>query len=164
MMEILTHSTNAWVAISFVVFVVLIVKAAGKKITASLDAKIVQIRTEIETADRLKKEAQELLAEFQQKQRDAENAAAKIIEQAKASALAVQQAAEKELGETMERREAQLSERLKRIEEKAIADIRAHAADLAIQATREIVTKSMDAGTSNNLVDQAIQSVSKHLN
>jgi len=162
-MELL-QNTNTWVAISFVVFVVLAVKFAGKGITSTLDKKIAEIRSEIDTAEKLKAEAQALLADFQKKQQDAEKTAAAIIEQAKASARAVQLAAEADLSESMERREAQLTERLKRIEEKAIADIQNHAADLAMQATREIVTKTLDEKASTKLVDQAIASVSKYLN
>ena len=48
-------------------------------------------------------------------------------------------------------------------EEKAIADIQNHAADLAMQATREIVVKTMDDKASGNLIDQAIKSASKYL-
>lgn len=164
MMELLQHSTTVWVAISFVVFVLLAIKFGGKAITGALDKKIAEIKSEIETAERLKKEAQELLTEFQTKQRDAEKAAAEIIEQAKASARAVQQAAEADLAETMERREAQLQERLQRIEEKAIADIQNHAADLAMKATREIVEKTLDDKASTKLIDQAVASVAKYLN
>lgn len=164
MMELLQHDTNIWVAFSFVLFVLLVLKFAGKKITAKLDQKIASIKEEIEVAERLKKEAQDLLADFQTKQRDAEAAAAKIIEQARLSAKAVQEAAEAELAESMERREAQLAERLKRIEEKAIAEIQNHAADLSIQATREIVTKTLDEKAGTKLVDQAIQSAAKYLN
>lgn len=163
-MEDLLQNTTVWVAISFVLFVALVVKVAGGKITGALDKKIAEVRSEIETAERLKVEAQALLAEFQQKQMDAEKTAAQIIEQARASANAVQKAAEADLAESMERREAQLAERLKRIEEKAIADIQNHAADLAMQATREIVTKTLDDKASSKLVDQAIASVSKYLN
>lgn len=164
MMDLLSHDTNIWVGISFVVFVAAVIKFAGKGIIGALDKKIEQIKVEIETAERLKKEAQDLLAEFQTKQRDAEKAAAEIIEQAKASALAVQKAAEADLAETMERREAQLTDRLKRIEEKAIADIQNHAAELAIKATREIVEKTLDDKSNTKLVDQAIASVAKYLN
>lgn len=163
-MEELLHNTTVWVAISFVTFIFLVVKFAGKKITGALDDKIAQIKSDIETAERLKKEAQDLLADFENKQRDAEAIAAKIIEEAKASALLVQKAAEAELSQSMERREAQLAQRLKQIEERAIADIQNHAADLAIAATREIVTKTLDEKSSNKLIDQAIQSVAKYLN
>ena len=164
MMEILSHNTTVWVAISFVVFVAMAVKFAGKKITSALDAKIAQIKADIETAERLKKEAQDLFADFEKKQRDAEAIAAKIIEDAKASARLVQEQAEQDLTQSMQRREEQLVQRLKQIEERAIADIQNHAADLAIAATREIVAKTLDEKTSKNLVDQAIQSVSKYLN
>lgn len=164
MMEMLQHNTTLWVAFSFIIFVALAVKFGGKGIIGALDKKIAEIKSEIETAERLKAEAQALLAEFQTKQRDAEKAAAEIIEQAKASALAVQKMAENDLAETMERREAQLADRLKRIEEKAIADIQNHAADLALKATREIVEKTLDEKASTKLVDQAIASVAKYLN
>lgn len=164
MMELLQSSTNVWVAISFVSFVLLAIKFGGKAITGALDAKIVSIKAEIETAEKLRAEAQSLLADFQTKQRDAEAEAQRIINDAKASAANLQANTEAELAEVMARREAQLMERLKRVEEKAIADIQNHAAELALQATREIVTKTMDDKTSNRLIDQAIASVSKHLN
>lgn len=163
-MELLSHDAVAWVAISFVVFVGLAFKFASKKITSTLDAKIAQIKSDIETASQLKKEAEGLLLDFQAKQRNAEETAARIIEEAKASARLVQENADAELAQSMERREAQLAERLKRIEEKAIADIQNHAADLAIQATREIVAKTVDDKASSNLIDQTIRSVSKYLN
>jgi F-type H+-transporting ATPase subunit b len=164
MLEILSHNTTVWVAISSAIFVVLVLKLAGAKIAAALDAKIAQIRAEIETAERLKAEAQALLADFQQKQRDAEKTAADIIEAARKSAEGVHKMAEADLAESMARREAQLAERLKRIEEKAIADIQNHAADLAMQATREIVVKTLDEKAGGKLVDQAISSVAKYLN
>lgn len=163
MMELL-QSTTVWVAISFFLFVALAVKMAGKQVVASLDAKIASIKSEIETAENLKAETEKLLADFQAKQRDAQAEAQRIIEDAKASALVIQQTAEADLAEAMNRREAQLTDRLKRLEEKTIADIQNHAAELALQATREIVAKTMDEKAGNRLIDQAIASVAKHLN
>lgn len=164
MLEMLQHNTTLWVAFSFLIFVAIAVKFAGKAVIGGLDKKIAEIKAEIETAQRLKQEAQAMLADFQNKQRDAEKNALDIIEQAKASALAVQKQAEYELNETMERREAQLADRLQRIEEKAIADIQNHAADLAMKATREIVEKTLDEKAGSKLVDQTISSVAKYLN
>ncbi len=163
MIEILQHDALPWIAISFALLVLLGIKMGAGKIAAALDKRIAEIRAEIDTAERLKKEAADLLADFQKKQQEAEASAEKIIADAKASALSVQKAAEAELSENMARREAQLAERLKRIEEKAIADIQNHAADLAMQATREIVVKTMDDKASGNLIDQAIKSASKYL-
>ena len=164
MLEMLQTNAVLWVAFSFILFVIVAVKFAGKAVLGGLDKKIAEIRNEIDTAERLKKEAAAMLADIQVKQRDAEKTALDIIEQAKASALGVQKQAEYDLNETMARREAQLAERLQRIEEKAIADIQNHAADLALKATREIVEKTLDDKNGGKLVDQAIASVGKYLN
>ena len=158
------HATTIWVAISFVLFIVLAVKMAGKQVTGALDAKIASIRSEIETAEKLRAETQSLLNDIQQKQRDAQVEANRIVEAARASAKQIQQSADADLEETMARREAQLMDRLKRVEEKAMADIQNHAAELALQATREIVEKTMDEKTGKSLIDQAVSSVAKHLN
>jgi F-type H+-transporting ATPase subunit b len=161
MLEQLQHNTTLWVAFAFAIFLVIFAKFAVKPILSALDKKIAEIKTDIETADRLKHEAAALLADFQKKQQEAQASAAQIIEQAKASAAGVQKAAEKELAETMARRESQLADRLKRMEDKAIADIQNHAAELAMQATREIVAKTLD---DKKLIDNAIQSVGKSFN
>lgn len=163
-MEDLLHNTTVWVAISFATFILLVIKLTGKKITGALDAKIASIRAEIDTAEKLRAEAQALLADFQAKQQDAQAEANRIVAAAKASARQIQESAEADLEEAMSRREAQLMDRLKRVEEKALADIQNHAAALALQATREIVQKSMDEKTANSLIDQAVASVAKHLN
>jgi F-type H+-transporting ATPase subunit b len=164
MMEDLLHNTTVWVGISFLIFVALAVKMVGGKVIATLDAKIAAIKSEIETAESLKLETEKILADYQAKQRDAEAEANRIIEEAKAAALNLQKAAESDLAEAMARREAQLVERLKRLEEKTIADIQNHAAGLALQATREIVAKTVDEKSGGRLIDQAIASVAKHLN
>jgi F-type H+-transporting ATPase subunit b len=163
-MEELLQNTNFWVAVSFTVFVLGTIKFAGKKITGALDAKIASIKSEIETAEKLKADTEALLADYQAKQRDAEIEAQRIIEDAKSAALGIQQMAEADLAEAMTRREAQLTERLKMLEEQTIADIQNHAAELALQATREIVVNTMDQKSGDRLIDQAIASVAKHLN
>jgi len=66
--------------------------------------------------------------------------------------------------ETLKRREAQTEERLKRLEDKAIADIRVYAADLAMNATVELIGKTMDERTGQKLSDQSIKSLPRHLN
>jgi len=164
MIEFLSHSTTTWVAISFVVFFLAVFKLAGKKIVSALDGKIAQIKQDLESARMLRDEAQKLLDEYTQKQIAAQDEANKIIEQAKQTAQMIHAKAEQELSETMARRESQLKERLKRLEEKAIADLQSHAADIAVKATREIILKTMDEKTSHGLIDQAIQSATKHLN
>jgi len=86
MLEFLSHSTTAWVAISFFIFIAIAYKLGRSSILNGLDSRIDEVKGEIETAERLRVEAQELLAQYQRKQRDAEKEAGEIIDRAQAQA------------------------------------------------------------------------------
>ena len=163
MMELLATDATFWLLISFVIFCVICWKMGKDAVLNILDSRIDAIRQEIETAESLRVEAQELLAQYQRKQRDAEKEATGIIETAEAHAKEIKKKAEADLKETMERREAQLKSRLERMEHSAIAEIQKYAADLAIKATTEIIAEHLDKKSNEKLVSDAIKDVGKHI-
>lgn len=164
MMELLAHDTGIWVAISFALFAAFAYKMGRKSIVSALDSRIEEVKGEIENAERLRVEAQELLAQYQRKQRDAEKEASDMLDRAKEQAQQLKKTAETDLKEVMARRETQLAERLKRIEENAIADIQNHAAELAVAATAEMIAKTLDEKTNKSLNEATIQKLPQHLN
>ncbi len=155
----LMQSTDIWVLISFVIFVYIAFRFGKTAFLAALDGRIEKIRQDIDTAESLRIEAKELLAQYQRKQRDADKEAKQIIETAKTHAEEIKKQAEKDLKELAKRREAQLQERLKRMEENAVNDIRAYAADLAIKATTETIAAQMNKKTNENLIDESIKAI-----
>ena len=164
MLDFLAHDTNVWVVFSFIRFVVVAYKLGAKHVTGGLDARIAEIRSEIATAEALRIEAQKLLSSYQQKQQDAEAEAASIVAAAQQQVETIRVTAEAEIAELATRREAQLADRLKRIEDKAMADIQNHAAAMAVEAAKQIIAQSMDDQTANNLTQSAIGDLSKALN
>ncbi len=158
------NNTGIWVAISFIVFSVVAFKLGRKSILGLLDTRIAEVTNEIETAERLRVEAQELLAQYQRKQRDAEKEANEIISHAKSQAEQMVKTSEIELEETIVRREAQLTERLKRLEESAISEIQNHAAEITVAATTEIIVQTLDAKTNSDLNEKTISSLPQNLN
>ena len=150
--------------VNWIVFAVFAYKMGKNSVIGGLDSKIEEIKTEIETAERLRVEAQELLAQYQRKQRDAEQEAAGILKKATEQAKQLTKTAETDLSELMARRETQLTERLHRLEENAIAEIQNHAADLAVAATTEMIIQTLDEKTNAKLNEDSIKSLSKHLN
>ncbi len=164
MLDLLAHDTGIWVAVSFVVFVVVAYKLGRKSILGVLDAHINDVKSEIETAERLRVEAQELLAQYQRKQRDAEKEASEIISRAQSQAEQLAKTSEAELEETMKRRETQLTERLKRLEENAISEIKNHAADITVAATTEIMIQTLDAKSNADLNEKTISALPQNLN
>lgn len=162
-MAFFQEATN-WVLISFVIFAIGFWKFGLKLLMGKLDGRIEEIRKEIETAESLRIEAQELLAQYQRKQRDAAKEAEAIVATAQKHAAEIQKVAEAELNELIVRKEAQLKDRLKRMEDVALQDIKSYAAELAVKATAEIIAKQMDEKTNARLVEQSIKTVAGHLN
>lgn len=155
----LLQDTNVWVLLSFVLFVALVWKAGKKAVLSKLDARIESVRRDIETAESLRVEAQELLAQFQRKQREAAKEAESIVAHARLQAEEVRRTMEKDLDEAASRREQMLRDRLRRMEENAIADIRNYASELAVKATAEIIAANMDEKVNARLVDESIKNI-----
>ena len=155
--------TGIWVLLSFVIFAVFAFRFGKDKFLAKLDGRITEIRNEIHTAETLRAEAQDLLAQYQAKQRDAAQEAKSIVAAAQNAAHEINKQAEIDLNDMMARKVAQLAERLKRMEDAAKAEIQAYAAELAVKATAEIIAGHLDATTNSRLVDATIKAVPENL-
>lgn len=163
-MMALFQDTTFWVLIAFVIFAGFFIRYGKDKALAMLDDKILSIKNELETAENLRVEAQELLAEYQRKHKDAMSEAAGIIARAKDHAEAMRLKAEEDLADTMKRREAQLEEKLQRIEQNASMEIKAYTAQIAVNAAKEILTEKIDAKADKEIVSNTLNTVSKTLN
>ncbi len=162
-MDALLHDPAIWLLCSFVIFAVMLYRKGKGAVLALLDKRIEGIRDELETAENLRVEAQELLAQYQRKHRDAVKDADNIIANAQKGADDILKKAESDLAESLSRKEQQLRDRLTRAEQAAIQEIQAYAADLAIKATTEIITSKLDKKTSERLLDASISNVSKNI-
>jgi F-type H+-transporting ATPase subunit b len=146
-----------WVLVAFAIVVGIMIKGGvHKKIADALDKRAQRIADELEQARRLREEAQALLNQYQRRQREAEEEAKGIIEQAKKDAIRLAEESREKLAEQIERRAKAAEEKIARAEAQALADVRAQAADLAIEAAREIIRSRMDKGAQAALVEKAI--------
>lgn len=160
----LLQDTGVWVAISFAIFCLVVFRKGRGPVMAKIDGRIAEIRKEIETAEALRLEAQELLAQYQRKQAEAAEEARTIVQNAQQHAAGIRQQAEAELQAASARHEHQLRERLRHMEETAIQEIRAHAAALAVKATEQIIAEHMDEKTRARLADESIKQVAGQFN
>lgn len=159
MMEFLQDS-NSWVLISFIIFATLAYMKGKGIVTSLLDKKIEGIRKDIEAAEAMRVEAQELLAQYQRKNREAENQAAEIVENAEKRVAEMKKEAEARIKDDMKRREEQLEQRLTMMEERAIADIQEHASRLTLAATKEIISSAMSQKENDRLNKEVLEELS----
>ncbi len=162
-MEELLQDTHIWYIFSFVIFAGIIVKFGMPAINNLLDQRISQIKEDLETSENLRVEAQEMLAQYQRKHRDAVQESEKIVAAAKENAEQFQKQAEEEFKVLVERREAQLEDRLVRMEQNAINEIQTFAADLAIKAASQIIEEKLDKKANAKLVEQSIENIEANI-
>ena len=159
----LFHDVEFWIALAFLVAVVVLIKKAAPGITGGLDARAARIKEEIEEAKRLRAEAEATLAEYQRKQRDALAEAQTIVTRAKEDAERIGREAEAELDAALKRREASTLDKIAQAEAKALAEVRNVAVDVAIETTKLLLIESLDKKRASKLIDQAIEELPKRL-
>ena len=152
-----------WVACGFIVLVLAIAKKGWGAIRDGLDSRAERIRTSLDDAAKLREEAQHLLAEYQRKQRDAAKEIDELMAAARAEAERATAHAKEMLDESLARREQLALDKIAQTEADALLAVRNAAVDIAIAATRNILTTRMDAAASTALVDRAIAELPQKL-
>lgn len=154
-----------WVLVAFAIVIFIFARAGlHKMIVGGLDKRSQKIADELDEARRLREEAQELLAQYQRRQRAAEEEAAGIVELAKKDAQLFAAEARTRINDQIARRAKSAEEKIRRAEAQALAEVRGQAADLAVEIARSIIRDRMDKGAQAALVDRAIADVSTKLN
>lgn len=154
-----------WVAVAFFGFVALVIylKAPGM-VAKALDERADAIRSELEEAQRLREEAQSMLADYQRRQRDAEKEAAGIVTLAKEEAESFATEARAKLEESLARRTKIAEEKIAQAEIQAMKDVRAAAADAAIAAATALLADEVKGDTAAGLIDDGIKQLGGKLN
>ena len=148
-----------WGALSFLVLLLLMWKFAFPALKKGMDARAQRIRDNLDEAERTKADAQRILEDYQRQLADAKNESARIIEEAR-------QTAEQLRRDLMARAEAESQELRQRVsddvraaQDRALADVRAQVAELAIGAAEAVVQKNLDPETNRALVERFIEQV-----
>ena len=149
---------TTWVFIAVVLFLLsLLYFGIHKKIAGALDARSDGIRNELEEARRLREEAQALLASYQRKQKEAEAQAEEIVKQARSDAENMAVQARKDLAERLERRAAQAEAKIANAEAQAMGEVKAKAADLALDTAETLLRTKLTAADKSKLIQDGIK-------
>jgi F-type H+-transporting ATPase subunit b len=158
------YEAEFWVAVAFVIFLLLLWRlGAHRSLVASLDARGSKVHAELAEARRLKSEAQQLLAQYQKKQREAEAEAAAIVAQAKREAEEIAAEAKARVEEFVTRRTKVAETKIAQAEQQALADVRAAAADAAVKASEKILSETVKGKIAEDLIASAIRDVKARL-
>ena len=151
----ITDSSTA-VMIALILFLGLVYWKGWPLIRDMIDGRIAEVKSELDEAQRLREEAQALLAEYEAKHKKALVEAEAIVAAATQDAEALRTKAEADLKDSLKRREAAAKTRIKQAEAVAIAEAQAKAAAQAVAAAEKMLAEKLDAETDGKLIDEAI--------
>ncbi|MCX8996320.1 F0F1 ATP synthase subunit B [Rhizobiaceae bacterium BDR2-2] len=161
----MTFDATFFAFVGLILFFVLLafLKVPGK-VGKSLDERAQKISEELAEAKRLREEAQQLLAEYQRKRKEAEAEAAGIIAAAEREATALTAEARQKTEEFVVRRNALTEQKIKQAETEAVNAVRAAAVDLAIAAAGKVLAGKADGAVRDELFRNAVGEVKTRLN
>jgi F-type H+-transporting ATPase subunit b len=145
-----------WTLLVFGVTMVLLAKLAFPPISEALGRRQHAIEESIDSAERTRTEAEQILAEYRERLKEAREQSEEIVQRARQTADSHEHEAKERsqeiLAEAAERAERDIEAATKR----ALADIRKEVADLTIMATEEVTRKTLDDADQKRLVEEAL--------
>jgi F-type H+-transporting ATPase subunit b len=156
---------ETWVAIAFVILMVVFgYLGVFKKAMAALDHRADRIKAELDDATRLKQEAAKVLADYKARTASAEREAADIIANARSEAERIATEAKAKVEDFVARRTKTAEGKIALAEAQAVADVRAAAAEAAVQAASTILSQSVKGQVADDLLAKGITEVRQKLN
>ena len=146
-----------WTLLVFAIAFYVLRKLAFPQIAAALDKRQAAIEDAIDTADRTRTEADELLAEYRSRLSEARTQADEIVSRARKTAESTEAKAvaegKRKKDELMEQSQREIQQETAR----AIQTLRAEVADLTVLATEKVTRKTLDDSDQKRLVEDALK-------
>jgi F-type H+-transporting ATPase subunit b len=145
-----------WTLVAFGVTLWVLSKLAFPRIGEALDKRQRAIEESIESAERTKTEADQLLQEYRERLGEARHQAEEIVARARKAAEATQR---ESLDQAKLQREELMEQTRRDIEaetRRAIGEIRSEVADLTVMATEKVTRKTLSEDDQRRLVEEAL--------
>ena len=165
MLELFSDSSFI-TALSFTGFIALLLYfGVWGRLTKALDDRAEGIKTELEEARKLREEAQALLAQYQRKQRDAEEEAQEIVSQARHEAERLAAETKQKLDElALGHCSGALAEqKIAMAEAQAAKEVRDAATEVAVAAAAKVLAETSDDARQDALINQSLDQVRQRL-
>jgi F-type H+-transporting ATPase subunit b len=154
---------EVYVLLAFLIFFGLFGRTVWRAFMAILDGRTNAVRVQLEEASRLREEAEHMLREAHAAREAALAEARDVLTRSRAEAARLAQEAEAEAEASAKRRERMALDRIAAAEKAALTDVRQTAAEVAAEASRNVIAASLSADGDAALVDHAIASLPKAL-
>lgn len=145
-----------WTLVVFGGTMLLLSKLAFPRIAEALGKRQKAIEDSIDTAERTRKEADEILAEYRERLKEARAQADEIVQRARQTADVHEQESKNRGQELIAEASERAEREIEAATERAISDIRREVADLTVLATEKVTKKVLTDADQRRLVEEAL--------
>ncbi len=148
-----------WVAVSFVLVILVLGRPVGKLVKKMLEKRIENIINRISEAANLKDDAQKLLVEYERKFVNAEIEAGKILQRSQKEIKKKKKENLDKLKNDMAIKEKEAENRLTAARNEAMSEIAGLTSELTVKAVRKVISDKLSEKTQNELIEQSIAKI-----
>ena len=141
----MTIDATFWVAVSFFIFLgILIYFKIPKKIKDVLNENILNIKNQINEAEKLKEEAKNILSEHEKKISNSKAEVKSMLDKANEDSERNIIKTNKEFHGLMENRKKNAEDRIKQMKDQALKDIKNASVKIAVESVEKLLKNSID--------------------
>ena len=152
-----------WVAVAFIIFVVVIFNPVRKILISNLDTQIKKIKVSIDEAENLKNETKVTLSEIKQRQSEVQKEIELIHKDAKNKIIKIEETTEQKLKDQIQKRQILASAKIDQLTRDANYEIQNYITSTAIEATVTLLQKKLDINEKKNLINVSINELNSVL-
>lgn len=153
------ESPAVWASFAFIVFVALAGRPILRIILKFLDDRCYQIKVDIDTAAKLRHEAEEYLYTVKSQLQEAKEQAKAIVEHAALETDRLKSEARHKLEELIRNEERISQERIELVKNEALAEIKKKAVRVAVNATEKMLAESINAQENDRFLEEALKDI-----
>ena len=147
-----------WVTISFLIFLgILVYFKIPQKIKEVLEQNILNIKNQINEAEKLKEDAKNILIEQEKKISNSKNEVKEMINKANEDAEKNVIRVNKEFHNLMENRKKNAEERIRQLKNQAEKDIKNASVKIAIESVEKLIKNSLDKSKLDKIYSSSIE-------
>ena len=147
-----------WVTVSFFIFLaILIYFKIPQKIKNTLDESILNIKNQIDEAEKLKEDAKNILIEHEKKISNSKNEVKEMIDKASEEAEKNVIRVNKDFHNLMENRKKNAEERIRQLKDQAKKDIKNASVKIAIESVEKLIKNSLDKSKLDKIYSSSIE-------
>tara|TARA_B100000029_G_scaffold344739_1_gene337200 strand:- start:3068 stop:3559 length:492 start_codon:yes stop_codon:yes gene_type:complete len=153
-----------WVAISFILFFIFFGKLIWAKLSNFLDNKILEIKNEIDEAQKLHKDAKDLLASESKKFQDLDLTIKEIIDDSKNKSYEILLENKNKIEAQIDTLEKESLEKIKVLQNQAIEEIKADIVNKASSIAENFVKNKLSEKSQYSIMQDSVEQTKKILN